>query len=137
MSDLATSCRFYGETLGLTPLERSDTTAKFDMGQVILTLHREPTNMLVRLLRNSGRLMGDWVVFHVDDIKGTTAALQSRSVTFPAGIESSLIGDIAYFTDPDGYSLNVWKPSGRTKMIDFNPALQRMLRDKNAARVVA
>jgi len=137
VSDLHRSRRFYGETLGLTPLEETDTEAKFSLGQVILTLRREPTNMLVQLLRKSGRLLGDWVVFHVDDIKGTTAALETRGVQFPAGIESSLIGEIGYFTDPDGYSLNVWKPSGRTKMIDFNPALRRILRDSKAGRVAA
>jgi catechol 2,3-dioxygenase-like lactoylglutathione lyase family enzyme len=137
VSDLQRSRRFYGETLGLTPLEVSDSEVKFDLGRVILTLRREPTNMLVQLLRKSGRLLGDWVVFHVDDIKATTAALKTRAVEFPAGIESSLIGDIAYFNDPDGYSLNIWKPSGRTKMIDFNPALQRILKDSSTTRATA
>lgn len=137
VSDLQRSRRFYGETLGFKPLEETDTEAKFDLGRVILTLRREPTNMLVQLLRKSGRLLGDWIVFHVDDIKRTTEALEGRGVKFPAGVETSLIGDIGFFNDPDGYSLNVWRPSGRTKMIDFNPALNRILKDTRAAAVVA
>jgi len=94
----------------------------------------EPTNMLVQFLRKSGRLLGDWVVFHTPDIKGTSEALRARGVAFPAGIETSLIGDVAYFNDPDGYSLALWHPSGKTKMIDFNPALKRLLDQVNARK---
>jgi predicted enzyme related to lactoylglutathione lyase len=133
VSDLARSKKYYNEILGCTLLESSGEEAKFDVGGIILTLRVEPTNMLVQFLRKSGRLLGDWVVFHTNDIKGTSEALRAHGVAFPAGIETSLIGDVAYFNDPDGYSLALWQPSGRTKMIDFNPALKRLL-DQVTAR---
>jgi hypothetical protein len=84
--------------------------------------------MLVQFLKKTGRLVGDWIVFHVTDIKATTKALVRRGVKFPSGIETSTIGDVAYFNDPDGYSLVLWKPSGMTKMINFTPVLERILK---------
>jgi predicted enzyme related to lactoylglutathione lyase len=134
VSDLAQSKKYYHEVLGCTLLESSSEESKFDVGGIMLTLRVEPTNMLVQFLRKSGRLLGDWVVFHTPDIKGTSEALRARGVAFPAGIETSLIGEVAYFNDPDGYSLALWQPSGRTKMIDFNPALKRLLDQVNARK---
>jgi predicted enzyme related to lactoylglutathione lyase len=136
VTDLSRSTKYYSEVLGLKLLETSAHEARFDAGTMMLTLRLEPTNMLVSFLRKSGRLLGDWLVFHTESIKETSDALQAKGVTFPAGIESSVIGDIAYFNDPDGYSLTLWQPSGRTKMIDFNAPLKRILdeaREKSAA----
>src|SRR5207253_654733 len=61
VSDLTRSKQFYASTLGLPLLWESASEAKFDIGQLILTLRLEPTNMLVQFLRKSGRLLGDWV----------------------------------------------------------------------------
>jgi predicted enzyme related to lactoylglutathione lyase len=136
VTDLPRSTKYYSEVLGLKLLESSAQESKFDAGTMLLTLRLEPTNMLVAFLRKSGRLLGDWLVFHTDSIKQTSDQLQANGVAFPAGIENSVIGDIAYFNDPDGYSLNIWQPSGKTKMIDFNAPLKRILteaREKSTA----
>jgi predicted enzyme related to lactoylglutathione lyase len=136
VTDLPQSTRYYSNVLGLKLLEGSAVESKFDAGTMMLTLRQEPTNMLVAFLRKSGRLLGDWLVFHTESIKQTSAALQANGVAFPAGIENSVIGDVAYFNDPDGYSLTLWQPSGKTKMIDFNPPLKRILneaREKSSA----
>jgi len=137
VTDLGKSKRYYTDVLGLRLLESSAQEAKFDAGAMILTLRLEPTNMLVAFLRKSGRLLGDWIVFHTDSIKQTSKALEANGVAFPAGIETSKIGDIAYFNDPDGYSLNLWEPSGKTKMIDFNAPLRRILNEVHAKRGTA
>jgi predicted enzyme related to lactoylglutathione lyase len=137
VSDLARSKKYYSEVLGCTLLESSSEEAKFDTGGIILTLRVEPTNMLVQFLRKSGRLLGDWIIFHTSDVRQTSESLRARGISFPAGIESSLIGDVAYFNDPDGYSLALWQPSGKTKMIDFNPALRRILDEIRARKTPA
>ncbi len=128
VSDLSISKEFYKDVLGLRLLESGKDEARFDVGNLILTLRAEPTSGLVRFLAKSGRLMGDWFIFYAKDIKATTKALARNKVKFPVGIETSLIGDVAYFNDPDQYSLALWQPSGRTKMINFNPALERILK---------
>jgi len=134
VSDLPKSQKYYTEVLGFRLLENSAEEAKFDVGGLILTLRVEPTSMLVQFLRKSGRLLGDWIVFHTGNIKETLEALRANGVAFPAGIETSVIGDVAYFNDIDGYSLALWQPSGKTKMIDFNPALKRLLNEVHAKR---
>jgi catechol 2,3-dioxygenase-like lactoylglutathione lyase family enzyme len=134
VTDLAKSKRYYTDVLGFKLLDSSDQEAKLDVGDLVLTLRVEPTNMLVQFLRKSGRLLGDWIVFHTEEIKKTSNDLRAAGVAFPAGIETSLIGQVAYFTDPDGYSLALWEPSGKTKMIDFNPALGRILSEVRARR---
>jgi len=128
VSDLYKSSQFYSEVLGLQRIPAEAGVVKFDMGTMILTLRREPTAMLVAFLKKSGRLAGDWIVFHSDDIRKTSAALTERGIKFPYGIESSLIGKVGYFNDPDGHSLSLWQPSGKTKMIDFTSTLNRILK---------
>lgn len=129
VADVAASSKFYGEVLGLRQLASGPNEAKFDVGNLILTLTLEPSNSLVSFLRRSGRLLGDWVVFWTPEIEARFKELKACGIKFPAGVESSPIGDTAYFNDPDGYSLVLWKPSGFTKMIDFNPALNRILKE--------
>jgi predicted enzyme related to lactoylglutathione lyase len=129
VSDLAKSKKFYADVLGLEPLSDGPNEAKFDSGSLILTLKSEPSNMLVRFLKRTGRLRADWIVFHVNDIKAKTRALKERGVHFPHGIETSEVGHVAYFTDPDGYSFNLWQPSGKPKGIDLYPVLRRILKE--------
>jgi predicted enzyme related to lactoylglutathione lyase len=129
VSDLAKSRKFYADVLGLEPLSTGSHEAKFDSGSLILTLKSEPSNMLVRFLKRTGRLRADWIVFHVNDIKAKTRALKERGVHFPHGIETSEVGHVAYFNDPDGYSFNLWQPSGKPKGIDLYPVLRRILKE--------
>ena len=129
VSDLAKSRKFYADVLGLTPLSSGPNEAKLDSGSIILSLKSEPSNMLVKFLKRTGRLRADWIVFHVNDIKAKMHALKERGVHFPHGIETSPIGQVAYFNDPDGYSFNLWQPSGKPHGIDFYPALKRILKE--------
>lgn len=129
VTDMAKSKKFYAEVLGLEPLSNGPNEAKFDTGSIILTLKSEPSNMLVKFLKRTGRLRADWIVFHVADIKAKTQRLKERGVHFPHGIETSEIGHVAFFSDPDGYSFNLWQPSGKPKGIDFYPTLKRILRE--------
>ena len=132
-SNFERSTRFYRDTLGLRTLGPRGSEARFDVGSLVLAIKPEPATGLVNLLNRSGRLRGDTFAFHTKDIKGTMQTLQRRGVDFPYGIESSATGDVAYFSDPDGYHLGLWQPSGKHKGIDFYPALNRILKDAGAA----
>jgi catechol 2,3-dioxygenase-like lactoylglutathione lyase family enzyme len=127
VTDLKTSARFYKDVLGLNVLGTDKHAVTFDLGTMILTLKPEPALGLVRSLNKRHRLEGDWLVFHVKDIEADVKALKSRGVTFPKGIEDSVHGRGAYFTDPDGYSYGLWLPPDKPDKIDYFPELSRIL----------
>ncbi len=127
VSDLKRSREFYTEVLGLKLLQASRDELKFDIGSAILTLRPEPALGLVRSLQRAGRLLGDWIMFHVDDIKAATSALRKQGAKFPVGIEDSNHGRGAYFNDPDGHLLSVWQPPDQPESIDYFPQLERII----------
>ena len=130
-SSLRDSSAFYRDTLGLRELKGAKGVSAFDLGTTILTIQPEPTLNLVKGLSSSGRLNGDWIVFHVRDISSTAESLGKRGVKFPLGIETSVIGKMAYFQDPSGHSLVIWQPpldqALGMKKINFYPVLNRIL----------
>jgi len=128
VTDLKASARFYRNVLGLRALARVTDSISFDIGTMILTLKREPALGLVRSLNKRRRLEGDWVVFHVKDIEKDVKALKGKGVKFPKGIEESVHGLGAYFTDLDGYSYGLWVPPDKHDAIDYFPELQRILK---------
>jgi predicted enzyme related to lactoylglutathione lyase len=137
-TNLKASTKFYKSVLGLNVLDSAPDRVTFDVGTMILTLKPEPALGLVRSLNKSHRLEGDWLVFHVKDIEADMKALKRRGVTFPKGIEDSVHGRGAYFTDPDGHSFGLWRPPAKPQQIDYFPQLQRIMNfatwQKNDAR---
>lgn len=130
VTNLTTSQQFYKNVLGLRALRTAKGEAIFDAGAITLTLENEPSIGLVRSLNKTGRLLGDWTVFHVNDIEAEMRDLKKRGVAFPRGVEESGIGRMAYFQDPDGHSLVIWQPSGTTtklQPINFYSPLNRIL----------
>lgn len=132
VSDVKRSQKFYKEVLGLRSLKADKGEAKFDLGTMILSIRREPAIGLVQSLARTGRLLGDWIMFHVNDINSAVEALKKKGVEFPLGIEESGHGLGAFFQDPDGHSLTVWQPPNQPLDIDYFPVLQRVL--SNAAQ---
>jgi predicted enzyme related to lactoylglutathione lyase len=133
VSDVDASRSFYREVLGLRAIQTARSEAAFDGGGIVLELRPEPVAGLVRSLRRTKRLQGNWLILHVQDIERTVKELEGRDVVFEEGIERSGIGDTAHFTDPDGHSLALWQPSGETtdlQPIDFYPQLERILAAK-------
>jgi predicted enzyme related to lactoylglutathione lyase len=135
-SDISKSEAFYTDVVGLQRLHGLDDTASFDAGPSILHLVPETTPRLVSSLRKSGRLHGDWLVFHTSNIDDKVNRFSRLGAKFPQGIEDSAIGRMAYFNDPDGYALVLWQPpadeSLPMKKINFFPVLNRILRSANA-----
>ncbi|HSK70546.1 MAG TPA: VOC family protein [Pyrinomonadaceae bacterium] len=128
VSNLANSNEFYSKTLGLSVLSKTKDSIRFDLGTIILTLRQETSIGLVKRLAQTGRFSNDWIVFHAKDIRATTEGLAMKGVKFPAGIEESGIGDVAYFFDPDGHAFAIWQPSGKPTHINFYPVLNRLVR---------
>lgn len=127
--DIGESVSFYQEVLGFEPLGQTEDRADFDAGNLILTVRRESAEGLLSKLRAIGRLQGDWLILLVENIRIETEALAQRGVAFPQGLETSGIGQMAYFEDLDGHPLVLWQPSGKTtreQPIDFYPVLRRL-----------
>ena len=118
---------FYGKVLGLRTLQRSKSEVKFDTRSVILSIRPEPAVNLLRSLSEAGRLNGDWIAFHVKDIRAASEALAKEGVKFPRGIEESAHGLVAYFNDPDGHSLSLWQPPSQPAAINYFPQMDRIL----------
>ena len=137
VEDLDRASAFYVDTLGFGELKSADDdAAELDAGGVVLRLRRERVRGLVRAVARNGRLAGDWAVVHTEDLAGRMDGLSRAGVAFPQGIETSGIGAVAYFTDPDGHSFALWEPSGRPtdrQPIDFYPTLERILGDVGAS----
>jgi predicted enzyme related to lactoylglutathione lyase len=132
VSQTSTSERFYRDVLGLRNLQTEARGGAFDVGTVILSTISEPMNGLVKSLSRSKQLLQDWIIFHTKDIYQAQEGLQKKGITFPAGIEESEIGLMAYFQDPDGHSLVLWQPpvSDANLKINFFPVLDRILNEK-------
>jgi predicted enzyme related to lactoylglutathione lyase len=134
-SDVSKSEAFYTDVVELPRLDGLENTASFDVGPSMLHLIPETTPRLVFSLRKTGRLHGDWLVFHTKDIEERVNRLSRLGAKFPQGIEESAIGRMAYFNDPDGYALVMWQPADDEslpmKKINFFPVLNRILRGTN------
>jgi catechol 2,3-dioxygenase-like lactoylglutathione lyase family enzyme len=130
VSNLEESRTFYGEVLGLRPIDDRREEVLLDANGLMLSLQQQPQPGLVELLREQRRLLGDWLVFHVSNIKAAYDGLVERGVEFRQGIETSGIGHMAHFEDPDGHSLVIWEPSKKPtkgQPINFYPQLNRLL----------
>jgi catechol 2,3-dioxygenase-like lactoylglutathione lyase family enzyme len=131
VSDVVAAAEFYREILGFKQISGDDGVAVFDVGNSVLRLQNEQTPRTVRSLFRSGRLNGDWLVFHTPDIKKRVKLLSGQGVTFPLGVEASATGKLAFFTDRDGISLVLWEPPKENSLpkgyINFFPVLNRLL----------
>jgi catechol 2,3-dioxygenase-like lactoylglutathione lyase family enzyme len=107
VGDLERSRAFYEDTLGLRVIESGAESVDFDGGQVILTL-KCAADYSIGLPQENDNSAD--VVFLVDDLKATRAALEGRGVKFK---ETSWyqVGGIADFYDPDRHWLSLYEPS--------------------------
>jgi predicted enzyme related to lactoylglutathione lyase len=127
VTDIKASTAFYKNVLGLKLLDSTKSSVSFDLGNMILTLRPETALGLVRSLNRAGRLGSDWIVFQVKDIEAAVKALKAKGVKFPKGIEDSVHGRGAYFTDPDGFSYGLWLPPTKPDAINYFPQLHRIV----------
>lgn len=128
-SDLETSREFYEDVLRLRAERSGDDEVIFDTGNLPLILRREPTAGLVTMVRGTGKLKDDLVVFHHPDVESAVYGLSRRGARFPNGIEDSPHGRLATFEDPDGHALSVWQPptQDRDRTMNHFAVLERLL----------
>jgi predicted enzyme related to lactoylglutathione lyase len=107
VEDVAVSRLFYERQLGLPLLEADEDSAKFDAGRVVLILHRAKDYGITLAPRSDD---ASDIVFLVDDINATRAALEARGVTFVRR-RTYEIGLVTDFYDPDGHRLMIYQPS--------------------------
>jgi catechol 2,3-dioxygenase-like lactoylglutathione lyase family enzyme len=107
VSDLAVSRNFYEQKLGLQAIEADEDSVKYDTGLVILMLNRASDYGITLL---PGRHEFADIVFLVDDIDGTRAALEKRGVELGPAFRYDP-GGICDFYDPDGHWLTLYEPN--------------------------
>lgn len=107
VNDLAESRAFYEGQLGLRLIEADEASAKYDAGMLILVLHRAADYGVSLAGRRDD---SSDVVFLVDDINATRAALEARGVTFVRR-RTYEIGLVTDFYDPNGHRLMIYQPS--------------------------
>lgn len=108
VQEMPAARRFYEETLGLPVLEAEDRAVKYDTGEVILALNLAG-DYGIPLTGEKDR--SQLIVFHVDDLDATRAALEAKGVSFTGPTERYEIGATATFYDPDGHCLLLYEPS--------------------------
>ncbi len=105
-TDLARSVAFYTETLGLELQFQNEGFAFLGGGGVTLTLSTAHAKL------SDPVAGGAEIVFGVDDVNQTHAALSDRGVEF-LNAPRNVTGDqwAANFRDPDGHLLSVFGPA--------------------------
>lgn len=114
-SDLDASREFYQETLRLQVESVGDDELVIATGKLLLTIRREPTAGLVNMVRETGKLKDDLLVFHHPYVESAVEDLSREGIEFPNAIEDSPHGRLASFEDPDGHALSVWQPPRKNR----------------------
>jgi catechol 2,3-dioxygenase-like lactoylglutathione lyase family enzyme len=107
VSDLSASRAFYEGKLGLRVIEAEDDAVKYDTGHVILCLNRAADYGITLA---PGRHQSTDIVFLVDDLDSTRAALIERGVEFTPAVRYDP-GGISDFYDPDGHWFTLYEPA--------------------------
>jgi catechol 2,3-dioxygenase-like lactoylglutathione lyase family enzyme len=107
VNDLAESRAFYEDQLRLRVIEADEGSVKFDVGQVILALHRARDYGIELAGRRDD---SSDVVFLVDDVNAVRQDLETRGVTFVRR-RTYEIGLVTDFYDPNGHRLMIYQPS--------------------------
>jgi predicted enzyme related to lactoylglutathione lyase len=108
------SLPFYRDLLGMTVKEASPQWVELDGGGVSLAIHEHP-----KMPANRDEA-APWVVFQVDDIRGTYEALKAKGAKFlgePKQVcgDDTMVGLSADLLDPDGNRLSLFAmvPAGK------------------------
>jgi catechol 2,3-dioxygenase-like lactoylglutathione lyase family enzyme len=105
VADLDAAARFYGETLGLPPLSRSDNRAWFRVGE------RSRIGLWTPQVGIAGGQGGAHVHYamHIDEADYDAAVERMREHGLDVHEEDfEENGRAAYFTDPDGNVVELW-----------------------------
>ncbi len=101
------SLAFYRDLLGLKVLEASPEWVELDGGGVHLALHHHPS------MPEKRGGAEPWVVFSVDDVRGTYEALLAKGAKFlcapkQACADETTVGLSADLADPDGNQISIF-----------------------------
>lgn len=107
VGNLATAIPFYRDVLGLVPLEKSGSVARFATATADILLDEGRLAPDGRPPRYSAYLP----VFHAPDVTMAQQALRHRGLTTCSPVGYSDIGATIRFTDPFGHTFCVYQPS--------------------------
>jgi predicted enzyme related to lactoylglutathione lyase len=105
--DPIASLAFYRDLLGMKVTEESPQWVQLEAGGVAIALHAHPNIPAKRDGANP------WIVFGVDDVRGTYEALKAKGATFltePKQVcgDETYVGLSADLHDPDGNQISLF-----------------------------
>ena len=124
VKDTQRAIQFYRDTLGFEVLETFPDGALFKPGSVQLGIHREEGD-------RKSQPGGMSIILHTPDIEKDYETLQRKGVEFMTQVQKKPYGQIASFTDPDGYLLELWQPQNRALAILQQCVLRRRTNFRN------
>lgn len=103
VTDMDRAVTFYGDTLGMTVVDRQSEWSELELGSVKIGLNGRPQE-------SPDGDGGAAIAFAVDsDIEAEVDRLRSAGVEFTGGVSDHDWGRIAPFKDPDGNDLQLFQ----------------------------
>jgi catechol 2,3-dioxygenase-like lactoylglutathione lyase family enzyme len=133
VSDLSRARAFYEDILGFRAIEPEAGSVKYDGGHVILLLNRAADYGITLA---PGRDNSTDIVFLVEDLARTRAALEARGVAFTPTVKYE-IGAITDFYDPDGHWLTLYEPSATAMTWPSGDKIRSVLRARGKPALVS
>jgi catechol 2,3-dioxygenase-like lactoylglutathione lyase family enzyme len=102
VADMARARRFYGETLGLPPVGKTDEAwPEFQLGENVSLYLIDPTN----LGQQVGAPHSSSIALRVPDVATARAELEEKGVQFQGEILDTGVCHMAFFADSEGNAL--------------------------------
>ena len=102
VTDMARSRRFYGETLGLSPVgDPEGAWPEYQLGENLSLYLIDPTNIGQEFTAPHSSS----IALRVPDVAEARAALEAKGVEFHGDVLDTGVCHMAFFADPDGNAL--------------------------------
>jgi catechol 2,3-dioxygenase-like lactoylglutathione lyase family enzyme len=129
VSDLGKSREFYADKLGLRVIEEDAGCVKFDCGHIILALNLASDH---KITLPQGKDNSADIVFLVENLDATRAAIEARGVSF-SRTDWYEPGGITDFYDPDGHWLTLYQPNEKAMGWPSGERIRAVLRSGQSA----
>ena len=106
VKDVLASVKFYSEGLGLTVKTASPGWAELDANGTTIALHAA---------ENPQGSDSPILSFHVDDVQGAIASLESMGAALEGRVREPSFGKVAAMRTPDGYLVSLLQPTAKSE----------------------
>lgn len=106
VKDVLASVKFYSEGLGLTVKTASPGWAELDANGTTIAIHAA---------ENPQGSDSPILSFHVDDVQGAIATLESLGAKLEGNVREPSFGKVAAMRTPDGYLVSLLQPTAKSE----------------------